>query len=164
MTLVILVILPKHYAQLFPRNFANCKKYLTFVVGKGCFSIFGGGLTLWSPLPQRRKKRKETRKDTEKMAKQQVVQSLAEKVARVIEENNRLEQQQAEMTANLQKLRVENRTLKEKLDEVQKKLSLLELGEGLASKDADSASRKRARAQINRLMREIDRCIALMNK
>lgn len=98
------------------------------------------------------------------MAKQQIVKSLSEKVARVIEENNRLERQQAEMTADLQKLRVENRTLKEKMDEMQKKLSLLELGEGLASKKADSASRKRARAQINRLMREIDRCIALMNK
>ena len=97
------------------------------------------------------------------MAKQQIVKSLSEKVARVIEENNRLERQQAEMSGELQKLRVENRSLKEKLDEVQQKLSLLELGEGLASK-ADSASRKRARAQINRLMREIDRCIALMNQ
>lgn len=98
------------------------------------------------------------------MAKQQVVKSLAEKIARVIEENNRLEQQQAEMSADLQKLRVENRALKERLDELQKRLSLQELGEGLASKDTDSASRKRARAQVNRLMREIDRCIALMNK
>jgi regulator of replication initiation timing len=98
------------------------------------------------------------------MAKQQIVKSLSERVAKVIEENNRLERQQAEMMADLQKLRVENRALKEKLDETQKKLSLLELGEGLASKKADSASRKRARAQINRLMREIDRCIALMNQ
>lgn len=96
------------------------------------------------------------------MAKQEIVKSLAEKVGRVIEENTRLERQQAEMEANLQKLRTENRKLKERLDAAQKRLALLELGEGFGA-GGDEASRKRARAQINRLMREIDRCIALMN-
>lgn len=98
------------------------------------------------------------------MAKQEIVKSLAEKVQRVIEENNRLERQQAEMSADIQRLRNENRSLKERLDAAQKRASLLELGEGLVGGGAaDSAARKRARAQINRLMREIDRCIALMN-
>lgn len=97
------------------------------------------------------------------MARQEVVKSLAEKVQRVIEENNRLERQQAEMSADLQRLRGENRDLKERLEAAQKRASLLELGEGLCGGAADSAARKRARAQINRLMREIDRCIALMN-
>lgn len=97
------------------------------------------------------------------MAKQPVVKSLAEKVGRVIEENTRLERQQAEMAADLAKLRAENRALKERLDEAQKRMALLELGEGLGGPQNDQG-RKRARAQINRLMREIDRCIALVNK
>lgn len=98
------------------------------------------------------------------MAKQQIVSALAEKVARVIEENTRLEGQYAAAEADLARLRSENRTLREKLDAAERKVALQSLGEGLVGGKADDASRKRARAQINRLMREIDRCIALMNK
>ena len=98
------------------------------------------------------------------MAKQQIVSAVAEKVARVIEENTRLERQHEAAEADLARLRSENRTLREKLDAAERKVALQSLGEGLVGGAADDASRKRARAQINRLMREIDRCIALMNK
>lgn len=98
------------------------------------------------------------------MAKQQIVSALAEKVARVIEENTRLERQHEAAEADLARLRSENRALREKLDVAERKVALQSLGEGLVGGAADDASRKRARAQINRLMREIDRCIALMNK
>lgn len=98
------------------------------------------------------------------MAKQQIVGALAEKVARVIEENTRLERQCASAEADLARLRSENRTLREKLDAAERKAALQSLGEGLGGGGSDETSRKRARAQINRLMREIDKCIALMNK
>lgn len=98
------------------------------------------------------------------MAKQQIVNSLAEKVARVIDENTRLESQQQAAEAELARLRSENRSLREKLDAAERKVALQSLGEGLVGGAADDASRKRARAQINRLMREIDRCIALVSK
>ena len=98
------------------------------------------------------------------MAKQQIVGALAEKVARVIDENTRLERQCASAEADLARLRSENRTLCEKLDAAERKAALQSLGEGLGGGVSDEASRKRARAQINRLMREIDKCIALMNK
>lgn len=97
------------------------------------------------------------------MAKQQVVNSLAEKVGRVIEDNTRLRKECAELVAERDKFRGENRQLREKINELQRKLSLLELGEGFGGTQ-DEAAKKRARAQINRLMREIDRCIALVNK
>ena len=98
------------------------------------------------------------------MAKQQIVTSLAERISRVIAENTRLEQQQSALEADNARLRSENRTLREKLDAMERRVALQSLGEGLAGGTADSAARKRARAQVNRLMREIDRCIALMNR
>lgn len=97
------------------------------------------------------------------MAKQQVVNSLAEKVGRVIEDNTRLRKECTNLVAERDKLRGENRQLREKINELQRKLSLHELGEGFGGTQ-DEAAKKRARAQINRLMREIDRCIALVNK
>ena len=98
------------------------------------------------------------------MAKQQIVSALAEKISRLIAENERLERQQESLEADVAKFRGENRALREKLNATEKQVALQSLSEGLAGGAADSASRKRARAQVNRLMREIDRCIALMNK
>lgn len=97
------------------------------------------------------------------MAKHPVIDSLAEKVERVIQENTRLGGVCKELTAEKDNLKAENRALKEKVDELQRKLNLMELGEGLAGTN-DAEGRKRARAQINKLMREIDRCIALVGK
>lgn len=98
------------------------------------------------------------------MAKQQVVNSLIEKVGRVIEENTRLQATAAKALGERDKLRNENKELKARIDQLEARLKLLELGEGLAGGVNTEESRKRARAQVNRLMREIDGCIALMNR
>lgn len=50
--------------------------------------------------------------------------------------------------------------LKQTVAELERRIGVLELKEGLTG-GTDS---KRAQARINRLMREIDRCIALMNR
>lgn len=97
------------------------------------------------------------------MAKQQIVDSLAEKVGRVIEDNTRLRKECATLVGEKDRLKAENRQLREKIDVLQRKISLLELGEGFGGTQ-DEAAKKRAKAQINRLMREIDRCIALVGK
>ncbi len=96
------------------------------------------------------------------MAKQQIVRSLAEKVEKLVAENDRLERSRVQLTEELVKARLDNRQLRERLDAAQKRVAMLELGEGLGG-TKDSASRKRARAQVNRLMREIDKCLELMN-
>lgn len=54
-----------------------------------------------------------------------------------------------------------NRELTNKLAEAERRISMLELSEGLAG---NAANKKQAKARVNRLMREIDRCIALLNK
>ena len=98
------------------------------------------------------------------MAKQQVVNSLIEKVGRVMEENTRLQASAAQAIGERDKLRSENRELKARIDQLEGRVRLLELGEGFTGGANTKESRKRARAQINRLMREIDDCIALMNR
>ena len=97
------------------------------------------------------------------MAKQQVVNSLAEKVGRVIQDNTRLRKECADLVGERDKLRSDNRALQQQVGELQQRISLLELGEGFGGTQ-DEAAKKRAKAQINRLMREIDRCIALVSR
>lgn len=95
------------------------------------------------------------------MAKHPVVASLTEKVGRLIEQNIRLERECAELIEQRDKAKSENRRLKEEMQAMEHRLSLLEMGSGMSGNDEEV---KRARQQINRLVREIDRCIAMMNK
>lgn len=95
------------------------------------------------------------------MAKNAVIEALAEKVGRLIEENERLVKENAVLSEKKGRLTVENRELKEKIAGLEKRIGVLELGNGLIGNSVD---RKRAQARINQLMREIDRCIALMNR
>ena len=69
--------------------------------------------------------------------------------------------QAADLQAQRDKLQAQNRELTNRLAEAERRISSLELSEGLAGNSAD---RKQAKARVNRLMREIDRCIALLNK
>lgn len=95
------------------------------------------------------------------MAKHPVVASLTEKVGRLIEQNVRLERECAELLEQRDKAKSENRRLQEEMQKMEHRISLLEMGNGMSGDDKEV---KRARQQINRLVREIDRCIALMNK
>ena len=95
------------------------------------------------------------------MAKNAVIEALAEKVGRLIEENERLVKENAVLSEKRDRLTVENRELKEKIAGLEKRIGVLELGNGLIGSSVD---RKRAQVRINQLMREIDRCIALMNR
>lgn len=95
------------------------------------------------------------------MAKNAVIEALAEKVGRLIEENDRLVKENAMLSEKRGRLAAENRELKETIATLEKRIGVLELGNGLVGSSVD---RKRAQARINKLMREIDRCIALMNR
>ena len=95
------------------------------------------------------------------MAKHPVVVSLTEKVGRLIEQNVRLERECTDLIEQRDKVKRENRRLQEEMQQMEHRLSLLEMGNGMSGNDKEV---KRARQQINRLVREIDRCIALMNK
>ena len=58
-------------------------------------------------------------------------------------------------------LKAENRALKERIRALDAELARAQLAEGLAGGDG---GREKARARVNRLMREVDKCIALLRQ
>lgn len=75
-------------------------------------------------------------------------------------ENIRLREEATRLGARNDKLKNENRQLADRITRLEQRLHVLELKEGLGSGGNDKA----AIARVNRLMREVDRCIALLNR
>lgn len=95
------------------------------------------------------------------MAQFAVIDSLRQKIERLIQENVSLRKECTEGAKAQEKLRSDNRELTVKLTQAAKRIEMLELSTSLTKSDPDET--KRAKARINQLMREIDRCIALIN-
>ena len=95
------------------------------------------------------------------MAEKGVIMNIAAQVDRLVGEHAALAKACSELTAECDSLREENKTLKLQIRELQQQLSRMQLSDGLSGGGAD---RERARARINRLLREVDRCIALLSK
>ena len=89
------------------------------------------------------------------MAAQEIIANLAAQVRRLMAEHAKLRGLCDRMKTEGDALRKENRTLQERVR------SLEEEAEGLAG---GGRNRERARARVNRLVREVDRCIALLNR
>ena len=85
------------------------------------------------------------------MAAQEIIANLAAQVRRLMAEHAKLRGLCDRMKTEGDALRKENRTLQERV----------RLAEGLAG---GGRNRERARARVNRLVREVDRCIALLNR
>lgn len=93
------------------------------------------------------------------MSKQAVIEAVAGKVARLLEENRSLRGELSSADKAIEKFRGENRGLREEVLKLQKRVGQLELGGGIT---AASGDQKAARARVNRLIREVDGCIALL--
>lgn len=78
-----------------------------------------------------------------------------------MEEHRKMVSLCGKLTAERDALKEEKRKLEEQLRATDRELERLQLGEGLAGNNAD---KEKARARVNRLMREVDKCIALLNK
>jgi hypothetical protein len=98
------------------------------------------------------------------MARADIIESIEKKVARLVADNRRLRDERDRLAATKERLRGENRELAERLTEVERTVAILELREGFAGETVDKTSTRAARARVGRLMREVDRCIALLNK
>lgn len=95
------------------------------------------------------------------MATNDLLDSLRAKIARLIAENDKLAADNRALAGRRDRMAVEIRELKRTIAEQEKRIAVLELGTSMTGGANDQ---KRAVARINRLMREIDRCIALMNR
>ena len=95
------------------------------------------------------------------MAEKSVITNIEARIRQLIDDHKRLSESCAELTAQRDNLKAENRTLQERIRELDGELSRMQLTEGLAG---ESRNREKARARVNRLMREVDKCITLLNK
>ncbi len=95
------------------------------------------------------------------MAEKSIIKELEGQVALLIEDHKRLSRLNCELEEQRVKLVQQRRELQEQVSELNGELSSLRLSEALSGNGTD---RDRARARVNQLMREVDRCIALLNK
>lgn len=94
------------------------------------------------------------------MAENKIVQRLEQSVEKLLEQYTL----SAEEVARLQMLTAAQqrkiRTLQQQLSDAEKALAQAKLSEAMVSDGGDT---KAARAQINRLLREVDKCIELVS-
>ena len=90
------------------------------------------------------------------MAEKSVITNIENRIRQLMDDHKRLSDQCAELTAQRDSLKAENRTLQERIRELDGELSRMQLTEG--------RNRDKARARVNRLMREVDKCIALLGR
>ena len=95
------------------------------------------------------------------MAEVSVIEALRGKIERIVAENRRVRAENEKLLRQDGKLRDENRKQMGRIVELEKRVAAFELGSGLAGKNGD---REAARTRVNRLMREVDKCIALLNR
>ncbi len=93
------------------------------------------------------------------MAENSVITNLETRVQQLIEAYQRRSALCEELKRECAALRNDKRALEEENRTLRNDLARKELTEGLSGK---SSNRERARARVNRLMREVDKCIALV--
>lgn len=95
------------------------------------------------------------------MAKKSVIVNLDVQIKQLIANHQRLTELNRELSSERDKLKVANRTLQEQVKEFQNQISHLQLTESLTGESRD---KNKAKARVNRLMREVDKCIELLSK
>lgn len=95
------------------------------------------------------------------MADKSVIEHIEALTRRLIDDHRRLTEHCAELTAQRESLRNENRGLQERIRQLDAELARMQLTEGLAG---EGTNKDKAKARVNHLMREVDKCIALLGK
>ncbi len=94
------------------------------------------------------------------MARLPVIDSIDDKVKRLIAINSKLLSMNDALEKKNKKLADDNTDLAKKLEDAKQRAAKAELGQIFKAVDANNEHTK---ARVNRLMREIDKCIALLN-
>ncbi len=95
------------------------------------------------------------------MADNTVIQNLKEKVGVIIADNQRLRNEISKLKSEKERLSLKNNQAEAKISELEKRINTLETAGSFLGTKADNRA---ARLRINRLLREIDSCIAMLNR
>lgn len=95
------------------------------------------------------------------MADKSVILNLKEQIHKLIADHAKVTELCTELVTQRDLFKSENFDLKSKINRLNSELSQTQLIQGLAGVDNN---RQKARTRVNRLMREVDKCIALVNK
>lgn len=94
------------------------------------------------------------------MAEKDIIKRLRMQVERLIADHERISEECRALVAERDEVLAKKRRLEEKIREQEERIKSLELA-GVMRGSADST--RRARARVNSLLREIDRCIAIVS-
>ena len=94
------------------------------------------------------------------MAEKSVITNLEKRIEQLIDDHKRLSGICSDLTRQCDKLKVENRQLAEEVKALNAQLAKEQLIEGLSG---GGLNRDKARMRVNYLMREVDKCIALLS-
>ena len=91
------------------------------------------------------------------MAEKEIIKRLRDEVERLIADHERIAKECRELTKQRDKLLGDKHRLEERLREQETRIKSLEL---VGVMRGDDGNVERARARVNSLLREVDRCIA----
>lgn len=89
------------------------------------------------------------------------IETLRDKVQQLIDNNRSLRAELKKLAAERDQVTLQRRQAEEKIQELEKRIRVLETASALAGPDSNTRA---ARQRVNKLLREIDSCIALMNR
>ncbi len=89
-----------------------------------------------------------------------IVRSIESRVGQLLEDHKRLTKLNHELQMQRDKLLCAKQEMQQQIAQLEKDLALSQLKSGL---EGGSKNNQRARAYINRLMREVDNCITLLS-
>ena len=95
------------------------------------------------------------------MAEKDIIKLLRGEVERLIADHERVSRQCRELTKERDKLLGEKHRLEERVREQDTRIKSLELAEVMRGGDGNV---ERAKARVNSLLREVDKCIALIKQ
>lgn len=95
------------------------------------------------------------------MPESPIIKAVREKTERLIADNRKLRKELGRVGEQKERLKAERSEMAERIAQMEKRIAVLELKEGMSGNAEDP---KLASARVNRLMREVDKCIALLNR
>ena len=91
-----------------------------------------------------------------------IIESINDKVDRLVARNAELKDECGKLREQNLRCKGDNMALKTRIAGLEKRIAVLELRDGIIAGRGDD--KKRAQARVNTLMREVDKCIALLSR